>query len=104
MYGRLQKSIQQHSRTYEGQDAEAEVVCHRGDNSAHPQHGERGVTARDDQVTGQIPEHVPAQQVTLKTRHRDSLYSLHSDIQTYYAEFVGAPRFCEVQGTTATRF
>lgn len=54
-------------RTYEGQDAETEVVCDGGDNGAHPQHSERGIAARDDQVTRQIPEHVPAQQVTLKT-------------------------------------
>lgn len=63
------------SRTYEGQDAEAEVVSDGGDDGAHPQHGESGVTAGDDQVTRQIPKHVPAQQVTLKTAHSAS-YSL----------------------------
>ena len=61
------RSKQTWQRTYEGQDAEAEVVSEGGDDGAHPQHGERGVAAGDDQVTGQIPEHVPAQQVTLTT-------------------------------------
>ncbi len=63
------------SRTYEGQDAEPEVVSDRGDDSAHPQNSECGVTARDDQVTRQIPEHVPAQQVTLKTIDTQSCMS-----------------------------
>lgn len=34
---------------------------HRGDDGAHPQDGERGVTAGDDEVTGQVPKDVPAQ-------------------------------------------
>lgn len=63
------------SRTDEGQDAEAQVVCDRGDNGTHPQNGERGITAGDDQVTRQIPEHVPAQQVTLKTATHVTLTS-----------------------------
>lgn len=39
---------------------------HRGDDSTHPQHCECGVTAGDYQITCQIPEHIPAQKVTLK--------------------------------------
>lgn len=67
------------SHTYESQDAETQVMCNRGDNSTHPQHSERGVAAGDDQVTREIPEHIPAQQVTLKTvqshRYARHLYS-----------------------------
>lgn len=67
------------SHTYESQDAETQVMCNRGDNSTHPQHSERGVAAGDDQVTREIPEHIPAQQVTLKTvqshRYMRHLYS-----------------------------
>lgn len=54
------------TNTYESQNAETEVVCYRGDDGAHPQHSQSGVATRDDQVTCQIPEHVPAKQVTLK--------------------------------------
>lgn len=43
---------------------------HRGDDGAHSQHGERGITTRDDQVAGQIPENIPAQQVTLKMERK----------------------------------
>lgn len=75
------------SCTYEGQDAEAEVVCNRGDDGTHPQNSERGVTAGDDEVTGEVPEHVPAQQVTLLTAqahrtHVTTTYKSLSDPQT----------------------
>lgn len=54
------------NHTNEGQDAKAKVMCHRGDNSTHPQNSQCRITAGDDQVTGQIPKNVPAQQVTLR--------------------------------------
>lgn len=51
--------------TNEGQDAEAKIMCHRGDNGTHSQNSKCRITAGDDQVTGQIPKHIPAQHVTL---------------------------------------
>lgn len=60
--------------TDEGQDAEAQVVGHGGDDGAHAQHGEGGVTARDDEVAAQLPEDVPAQQMALQTQQQISLH------------------------------
>lgn len=53
--------------TYESQDAEAEVVCHGRDDCTHAQHSQGGIASRNDQVACQIPENIPAEQVTLKT-------------------------------------
>lgn len=54
------------SLTNEGQDAKAKVMCNRGDNSTHPQNSQCRITARDYQVTCQIPKNFPVQHVSLK--------------------------------------
>lgn len=64
------------NHTNEGQDAKAKVMCHRGDNSTHPQNSQCRITAGDDQVTGHVPKNIPALRKT-KNKSRNNKLKGH---------------------------